>query len=240
MRWLLLALCAIAARADVCDPAKFEGTYGLQISGTALGKPVASIGQLTFDGKGTVGGVTSVNYAGYFLGNPVTGSYEARTDCSVVLNLQDDSGGLQHFRGTFTGDAKQMRLRQTDPDVTVPATLVRTPKSCDGLDGDYVFTISGNTVELDTGKITGSVSLNGFFAADASGALRATPDRSTMVFDGSFHKDDGCFVQIEIPLPVDGVPLLMKFRAIVVEGEVLGVRTDPATAVILRMRPTGK
>jgi hypothetical protein len=45
----------------------------------------------------------------------VTGSYEAKSDCSVILKMQDDSGGFQHFSGTLSSDGSSVQFKQTDP-----------------------------------------------------------------------------------------------------------------------------
>src|SRR6202167_1499823 len=112
-------LLAIPARAaDVCDPAKLEGAYGFQLSGhttiSADSKPVVSVGRLVFDGHGVLSGYASVNFAGYFLGNPVTGSYEAHDDCTISWSLQDDSGAFQHFTGKLTPDNSSAEFHQSD------------------------------------------------------------------------------------------------------------------------------
>ena len=56
--------------ADACDPAKL---------GVANG----------FDGRGVLSGYASVNFAAYFLGNPVTGAYEAHDDFTSRLGRGD-------------------------------------------------------------------------------------------------------------------------------------------------------
>src|SRR5271155_586859 len=96
-------LAATACAADVCDPAKLEGAYGFELSGqtniSGESKPVVSVGRLVFDGQGVVSGYSSINFSGFFLGNPVTGKYEAHTDCTITWTLQDDSGAFQNFDG---------------------------------------------------------------------------------------------------------------------------------------------
>src|SRR6266567_5136125 len=106
------------ASAQLCNPQEFAGVYGFQLSGSTTisgdSKPVASMGRLEFDGQGGVNGSASVNFAGYLLGNPVTGSYDVRTDCSITWSLQDDSGAFQHFAGTLRADLLRATFRQTD------------------------------------------------------------------------------------------------------------------------------
>src|SRR5689334_13205210 len=86
--------------AQFCKPQDFAGIYGFQLSGSTTisggTKSVASMGRLEFDGYGGVTGASSVNFDGFLLGNPVTGSYQVRDDCRITWSLQDDSGAFQH------------------------------------------------------------------------------------------------------------------------------------------------
>jgi hypothetical protein len=52
-------------------------------------------------------------FAGYLQGNPITGSYELRTDCTLTWKLQDDSGAFQLFTGTMSADLTRAQIRQT-------------------------------------------------------------------------------------------------------------------------------
>src|SRR6266567_2381507 len=96
LAWISGVTFALAwpVSAQYCMPQKFSGVYGFQLEGSTTisgsAKPVASMGRLEFDGQGGVSGVSSVNFAGYFLGNPVTGNYEVRADCRITWSLQDD------------------------------------------------------------------------------------------------------------------------------------------------------
>ena len=89
--------------AAVCDPNQLQGPYGFQLSGAASisgqSQPATSIGRIVFDGQGGISGYSSVMFAGFLLGNPVTGTYESRSDCTASWSLQDDSGAYQHFSG---------------------------------------------------------------------------------------------------------------------------------------------
>src|SRR5579872_7234241 len=114
---LLAGFSVLACAADVCNPRDFHGAYGFQLSGDAKitpdAKPAASMGRLVFDGSGGVSGYSSAHFAGYLQGNPIAGSYEARTDCSIAWSLQDDSGAYQHFGGKMTPDFKRVQFQQT-------------------------------------------------------------------------------------------------------------------------------
>ena len=80
--------------ADVCNPANLVGSYAFQLTGltdiSGTPRPTVSLGRLTFDGRGSLSGTASATFRGLLLGNPVTGSYEAKSDCSLIWKLQDD------------------------------------------------------------------------------------------------------------------------------------------------------
>src|SRR5512132_290367 len=106
---LLVLVPGFAAQAaDVCNPADLVGPYAFQLTGSTdisgTPKPTASLGRISFDGHGSLTGTASAAFRGLLLGNPVTGSYEVKSDCSVIWKLQDDSGGFQHFRGKLSTD----------------------------------------------------------------------------------------------------------------------------------------
>src|SRR5450755_2581193 len=118
--WLLLLVLLPAAHAaDYCDPVKLAGPYAFQLSGSTTisgeQKPTASVGRIVFDGSGGLSGTASAMFSGFLLGNPVTGTYEAKQDCSVTWKLQDDSGAFQNFAGTLSPDLARIQFRQSDP-----------------------------------------------------------------------------------------------------------------------------
>src|SRR5260370_7118977 len=99
--FLLLLLPGMAAHAaDVCDPAKLAGPYAFQLSGpttiSGTPKPTASLGRILFDGSSGVSGTASATFSGLLLGNPVTGTYEAKSHSPPPCNLQDTSRASQH------------------------------------------------------------------------------------------------------------------------------------------------
>ncbi len=127
---LILALGLPAFGEDSCTLAALQGPYGVQLSGdttiTGNPKPVTSLGRLVFDGDGAVSGYSSAMFGGFLLGNPVTGTYDTHSDCTVSWALQDDSGGFQHFGGTFTPDGTRAEFRQTDPGGAPHGIMERT------------------------------------------------------------------------------------------------------------------
>jgi hypothetical protein len=189
-----------------------RGPYGFQLSGVATisgePKPVVSVARLTFDDDGKIGGYSSVNFDGLLLGNPVTGSYEAGTDCKLSFSLQDDSGGYQHFSGTLANGGGKADIRQTDPGSGSRGRIVRSMDSCSAatLKGRYRYSLSGGA------------STEGSVDADGAGNLGA----------GSYEVDSDCFVRIELRTEER-----IKLRGILVDGgrQILAIQTDPGKTV---------
>ncbi len=223
-----------AQEVDVCNPANLQGAYGFQLSGhttiSGTSKPVASIGRLEFDGQGGVSGSASVNFAGYYLGNPVTGKYEASADCTLTWSLQDDSGAWQHFRGKLTPDLLAARFSQTDPGAAQNGTMQRVAPQCaaSALAPAYSFTLSGNAIPMNPGEVPRRISADGIAEPDAAGALKLTVANTTAA--GAISVDSDCIATVTLNLPAG---LTVALRGIVVENarRILAVETDPGTTV---------
>jgi hypothetical protein len=223
-RLLLLYLCAASAHAaDICDPVRFGGPYAFLLSGmTAIGsapQPTVSIGRIIFDGSGKISGTSSATFSGLLLGNPVTGSYEARRDCTLNWQLQDDSGAFQHFTGKLSGDAARIPFRQTDPGGT-SGVMQRTADNCSSTDlkRNYEYTVAGVIKAMNPGYAGRDVSARGVLDT-ARG--------------GDFKVDSDCSVHFSLNLP-DGAA---KMRGFLVNGgkEILGFQTDPGAMVSVRL-----
>ena len=183
---LLLAAiwCLPACAADVCIPRSFAGTYGFQLSGvtTISGnpKPTVSLGTLTFqedtNARGSVNGYSSTQFAGFLLGNPITGPYEAHTDCTLTWSLQDDSGNFRHFSGTMSPISGGSSFAKTDPGAPDHGLMLRTPDSCGAntLQPHYRFTIAGAYIPMEEGQHAHSISASGTVDIAADGKLHIT------------------------------------------------------------------
>lgn len=221
--------------ADVCDPAHLLGPYAFQLTGSTdiagTPKPTVSLGRITFDGRGSLSGTASATFRGLLLGNPVTGSYEAKADCSISWKLQDDSGGFQNFAGTLSKDGASVQFKQTDPGGATRGIMKKVPDSCTTamLQKEYNFTVSGSTTPMQTGEVGRSISSRG--TLDIAG-------------NGSFQVDSDCSVQFELKFPAeDGQqtqPVPMKMRGFLVNNgrEILGFQTDPGAMVSARLTAT--
>ena len=220
-----LALLSVSlARADVCDPARFAGSYAFQLSGTTtIGgteKPTTSLGRLVFDGAGTVSGISSAMFTGLLLANPVTGSYEVHSDCSIRWKLQDDSGAFQSFAGVLSADLARGQFHQADPGGAQRGILQKTPDQCSlaSLQPRYTYTISGTVIPMDKTGPGRSVS--------ARGTLAVSP--------GSMQVDSDCVVQFDLAThDANDDPLVLRIRGYLVSGgrEILAIQTDPGAMV---------
>lgn len=234
-----LALAIPVRAADVCDTAKFGGAYGFQLSGhtTISGdsKPVVSVGRLVFEGnnlgQGDVSGYSSVNFAGYFLGNPVTGTYESHTDCTVTWSLQDDSGNFQHFSGKLTPDDASAQFHQSDPGGAQDGVMQKVADKCVAASfaPRYSFGISGSTTPMNPGDVARSVSAEGTVEPDAAGNLKINVSNATPT-SGSITVDSDCFAEITMTLPSGDT---VNLRGVLVNGgkQILAMETDPGTTV---------
>src|SRR5882757_2035670 len=179
--WLIfLALLpnSTVLAADVCNPANLVGSYAFQLIGqtdiSGTPRPTVSLGRLVFDGRGVLTGTASAAFRGLLLGNPVTGSYEANSDCSVTWKLQDDSGGYQNFSGTFSSDGTSVQFKQTDPGGAQRGIMRKTSDTCSAADlrAKYSFTVSGSSTPMVSGAVARAISAKGTLDIAANGSFR--------------------------------------------------------------------
>jgi hypothetical protein len=229
---VLLWFCH-SAWADVCDPAKVIGPYAFQLSGTTkisgAEKPTTSLGRLVFDGKGNLSGTASAMYTGLLLGNPVTGTYEAKYDCSITWKLQDDSGAFQNFSGTVSTDLSRVQFRQTDPGGAERGIMLKTPAQCttSDLQPKYNYSVSGSTIPMQEGGVPRTVSAKG----------------SLVVAESEVQIDSDCTLQFDLLLrSPDGDLMPMRMRGFLVNGgkEILAIQTDPGAMVFGRFNSDSK
>lgn len=235
----LVLSIASPASAQYCRPQAFAGVYGYQLSGTTTisgdTKPVASVGRLEFDGRGTVSGTASVNFAGFLLGNPVTGTYQVRADCSITWSLQDDSGAFQHFAGKLNSDLERATFQQTDAGGAQRGTLAKAARDCSvsRIRGAYDLSISGNTFAMNPGETARSISVQGALLADGNGNLTRLEHGATIAA-GTVTVDPDCTVNM-ILTPSEGMAI--SSRGVSVNGgrEILAIVTDPGATVNVRL-----
>jgi hypothetical protein len=227
--WLifLLALSAsVTQAANVCSETEVQGPYGALLSGVTriagTPKPAVSLARLVFNPDKTVSGYSSVSFDGLLLGNPVTGTFEIKSDCTMTWSLQDDSGAFQHFSGTVTPGGSNVEFRQTDPDTGQRGIMERTSDSCTAQDlkPRYAFTMASAKGTLD-------VTPDGSFTI-SSGTIEGPP--IDLPASGTFTVDSDCIVHIVFG---DGE---INLRGVLVNkgAEILAIQIDPGKTVSAR------
>jgi hypothetical protein len=226
-----------AGAADVCNPTDVLGPYAFQLTGSTdiagTPKPTASLGLLTFDGRGNLSGTASATFRGLLLGNPVTGSYSAKPDCSLTWKLQDDSGAYQNFSGTLSADGTRVQFSQTDPGGAQHGIMKKTPGTCSAADLQkvYSFKAAGSVRPMQAGDQSHPVSAEG------------TVDTAQ---NGTFEMAADCSVQFKLVLPEgdggDGDSSPKSMRGFLVEGgkEILAFQTDPGAMVAAHLTSPDK
>ncbi|MBZ5582319.1 MAG: hypothetical protein LAQ30_08980 [Acidobacteriia bacterium] len=243
MRVVLLLVVPLSAyTADFCSKNDVQGAYGFQLAGvntiSGFAKASATIGRIAFQSDGTLSGYSSVNFNGLFLGNPVTGTWDVKPDCAITWNLQDDSGGYQHFAGKTVPGGSRVEFRQSDPGADGAGIMKKTPETCGvaAFQGQYGLTMAGISTPFAGGA---PKQLSAVAVADADGAGALTllypSDKST----GSYDVDSDCFMEIRFTLPSGGAAAgAVKLRGILVDDgrEALAVQSDPKDVSAARFR----
>lgn len=232
-----LPLCA-----EVCNPEDLQGPYGFQLSGetniSGDSKPTANIGRIVLAGDGKISGYSTAMFAGYLLGNPVTGTYEAHWDCTITWSLQDDSGAFQHFSGVATSDGKRVNYSQTDPGGAQHGAMARTSAECKASDlqNHYAFALSGSTTPMLPGEVSSTIAAKGLIQADENGGFKlALSDNWAAPTEVTITVDAACTVDIGLTLPATGAGtgLPMMLRGILIDDgkEILAIETNPGAMV---------
>ncbi|HTX39879.1 MAG TPA: hypothetical protein VME43_32900 [Bryobacteraceae bacterium] len=238
----LIGIGAPSAAAQVCGRYDVRGAYGIQLYGTTtIGangtQPMAGIGRVYFGDDGGVTAVTSVNLDGYFLGNPVTGTYTFNNHCALTFDVRDQSGGTEHFRGTATEGGQTVEIRQTDPETGERGVLERTPATCRNasFQGVFTFSLSGTASQFDTEEAPGSAfSIEGTVTADGAGNLvfASAAGKTT----GTYQLDSDCVAEIELGILKGDSAGILKLRGVLVkQGKLLlAAESDPARIATAR------
>jgi hypothetical protein len=235
----ILLASAIASAAATCTENDVQGSYGFELTGattiTGLPKSVSGVGRLDLGPDGKITGISSINFDGMYLGNPVTGAYEVKEDCTMTWRLQDDSGAWQHFAGTVEPGSASIEFHQTDPGATnTRGILEKTPPSCANalLLGRYVVSIAGrDTSYTDPGRISAS----GAAQADGAGNVIITWPQGQSA--GIYSVDSDCRVELELGLAAgadSAAPATL--RGVIVNGgnKIVAVQTGSERVAVAR------
>jgi hypothetical protein len=239
---LSVSLLGLPLCADVCNPKDLQGAYGFQLSGVTTisgeAKPVTNLGRVILAEGGVISGYSTAMFAGFLLGNPVTGTYEARPDCTISWILQDDSGASQHFSGVATTDGKRVHFSQTDPGGAQSGIMAKTSAECKTSDRrkEYQFALSGTALVMVPGGPASTVAEKGLIKADDAGNFKvALGTASTATTAATITVDGECIVEMLLVLPAKDAAMSapIKLRGILIdEGrQIIAIQTDPGAMV---------
>jgi len=243
---LVVIVCPSAHAVDACSAAALTGTFALLASGTSTisgeSKPFVLLSRIAFDGEKEVTGYSSVNFDGLLLGNPVTGHYAVSADCMMSMELQDDSGAFQHFRGKLDSAAGTVELRQTDTGTGAEGSMARVPAVCTATEvqARYTFRISGVTTPFEDGPIHHSFVASGTVHPKSSELVVAQTLRAQEIRgSGNWSADSDCTAQLAFTVFPEGggSAVTLKLRGVLVDGgRILAIHTEPAFVIGARFR----
>jgi len=238
--WIAVALVPALPAADICSPTELQGPYAMHLSGTTTitGSPtqVVGVARVVLSGDGVLSGYSSVSFNGLLLGNPVSGTYEVKQDCSLAFSLQDDSGAFQHFGGTVKPGGDRAEFRQTDPGTKETGIIRRTFDACQVVDfqGEYSVSLSGVSVPMENAGPTTPVSSAGRIQADGAGkfTVKDTLDRADsttpLATVGTYEIDSDCTIRLEL------TPIKLRGFLVLNGKEILAIQTDAGETVAAR------
>ena len=106
-----------AAHGAACSDATLQGNYGILLSGTALGNPVAIAGQLSLDGAGSITGLETINTNGVMMiSAQVSGTYSLNEAGFLVGQGPVAYGGQVLLQGG--GTVQGTRAGSTDGSIS--------------------------------------------------------------------------------------------------------------------------
>jgi hypothetical protein len=128
---LLMGLSVLPAAADDkgCSDASLKGDYAYAVNGTSLTippvGPVAILGKITADGKGSFSGSINGSIAGYILTDvPIAGTYSVGSDCTGTLTTFYPAF-TAHFSLVLVEGSKRAELVGTDAGTVGTGTVNR-------------------------------------------------------------------------------------------------------------------
>lgn len=113
-----------------CSLRMLEGNYGYSFSGTFLVSPttpvpLASVGRMTFDGRGNISGNDTNSFGGSVSSYPTTGTYTVEPNCTGTLNVNLPDGFVITNNISIVDNGDEIFLIQTNPGTIISGVLKR-------------------------------------------------------------------------------------------------------------------
>lgn len=213
-----------------CSNANLSGTFGFLSTGyDSPTQPGTSVGQYTFDGKGTVtGSFTHSN--GTITSHTFTGTYAVAGDCSGKLTLKKDDGTIEHNNFIIDNANNGLQLTGTDTTQVKSGFAIAQGTVTCGLSGKrQVFASNVTGTNTTVGPVTSllHVAFSGAGSLSGNGTLNLSGSIAPFTLTGSYTENSDCTgTALVIPSIVGVSP--SNFYFVVVNGgkELLMVETD--------------
>jgi hypothetical protein len=226
---------AKAAPATGCSDATLTGNYGILFTGTddSSGNAVATVGQVTLDGKGKLVGVWTQNVQGEVADNVrLTGAYKVGTKCTGSATITPKGGTTGHFDIVVDTSGHRFEVIVTDSGQTqLGYALAEGSANCSkvGLTGSWGAQASGILLGIGPGAVIEHLNLNGNGTVSVTATESVAGDIIRTKLIGTYKISSNC----RGTLTITNSQGTDHSNFVVVNGgqEVLMVGTDSALVV---------
>jgi hypothetical protein len=231
---LAAAACAPqAAHGAACSDATLQGNYGILLSGTALGNPVAIAGQLSLDGGGGITGLETINTNGVMMiSAQVSGTYSLAAGCTGTAAITPSGGTTANYNLVVAAGKVQILSADSgtvQSGVLAPQGISSCPAGT--VKGTYSLNEAGFLVGQGPVAYGGQVLLQG--GGTVQGTRAGSTNGSISAGDqiaGAYVIDPRCFGAAVLSIN-HGPPL--HFNLVVVNSgrEVIFIQIDQDTVI---------
>jgi hypothetical protein len=225
---------AVVSASAVCSNASLNGVVGYSTTAWAanVGYGGASVGQITYDGKGNFTAAATDSAYGTIESVTYSGTYSVAKDCTGTNTI---TTGPMHgtFNFVFDGTGKNYQAIETDGTYIASGFAIPQGKVTCGLTGKkQTFALNVGGTDLGVGPVVGvgQLTLNGSGSLSGSATFNVNGTLTSGSVTGTYTADSNCTGTAQIT--VAGA-LTYHYSLVVVDSgkEMLVVETDNNTVV---------
>ena len=110
-----------------CSNATFNGSYGMNLTGTWPQGAIIDVGQAVADGTGNVTVTNTISLGGAIYADvPFTGTYSVAPNCTVTASFNATGFPTVTLSGAITDGGNGLFIVETDPGTSVGGTATAT------------------------------------------------------------------------------------------------------------------
>jgi len=233
---LLLAATMVAARpaSAACSESTFTGVYGFSYGRTAgIGEPIADIGQIASNGKGSITGSWTESDDGEILSETFTGAYTIAENCTGTLTFDNKNRTTYHFNIYLDNADKGFQMLRTDANHTQPGFGVAQGGTgvCALSGKEQILTLNVFGILAPSGEpkaFVGQATLDGKGHITGTATINIDFTGAEKTFTGTYTVKADCTGTMKIIPSKDPT---MNFATVIVDGgdELLLIETDKGT-----------